>query len=290
MPSPLDHSTLKPPSTTLKGRYILLAVAVHVLLIIALSMNFYWRSETPPPAQAELWTALPEPVQTQPVQRTPDPAPTPQQPVQPPPRVTPPQPSDAEIALEQARRQAAERERQAAEQQRQEQARREQAQREEQQRQEQARQEQRRQEEQARQEQARRDQARREAAERERLRQEQLARIQSMAGGSGNSTSGASGPTGGTGRASDAYGNRLAGIVKRNIVYAGDNNDNSMTIVYVETDNNGNIKTVRITQSSGNQAWDDAVERALWKTAQLPADIDGKRPTTTFNFRFRPND
>lgn len=321
MPKPSDHSTLKPPGTSLKGRYVLLAIGVHVLLLAALSMNFYWRSETPPPAQAELWTAMPN-VTPQHSSNPTLPRVTPHRapPAETPPSVT----QDADLALERARqereRQEAERLAQAqraeheraqqeaarqeaqrqAEQQRAEQEReRQEAERkaaEEQARQEAAKLEAQRQEaerkaaaERARQE-AARQQAQREAAEREALRQQQLANMHSALGGSGNSTSGSSGPIGGNGNASASYRNRLAGIIKRNVIYNSTTNNNPETLVYVETDNTGKITLVRITRSSGDQAWDEAVERALWKTDQLPADTDGSRPDTKFNFRFRPQD
>ena len=51
----------------------------------------------------------------------------------------------------------------------------------------------------------------------------------------------------------------------------------------------GSILSVKIAQSSGSKAWDDAVVRAIEKTETLPADTDGRVPTT-MQFAFRPKD
>lgn len=308
MPTQLDHSTLRPPAPQLRGRYILLAVLVHVVLIIAISFNITWRSETPPPARAELWSesqlvSTVKPPQQQKTQ------PTPQKTIQPDP-IQEPMGQHADIALKQKRleeerlaaQKAKEQERIAAEKARQIEAQRqeeerlaiEKAKKEEEKRKEQERiaAEKAKQEAQkiAAAEKARKDAA--EKARLEKLRQDQLARIQGMAGGNGNSNTGATGPVGGSGRASAGYTARLAGIVKRNIVYPGDRNQNIVTEVFVATDNQGNIKrdSIKITKSSGNPQWDDAVIKALQKTGQLPADVGGKRPETEFNFVFSPKD
>ena len=51
----------------------------------------------------------------------------------------------------------------------------------------------------------------------------------------------------------------------------------------------GTIVSAKVTKSSGNKAWDDAVLRALDKTATIPRDVDGTVPNS-FNFEFRPQD
>ena len=101
-----------------------LAVLVHVLLLIALAFGVNWRAHTPEGAAAELWSAVPQvaapraaapppppPVPTKrlpPVAAKPEPvAPTPPPPT-PAPAPEPPKMADADIAIEKARRAAAE--------------------------------------------------------------------------------------------------------------------------------------------------------------------------------------
>lgn len=341
MPQPFNRP-IKPPATHfLKGRYILAAVIAHALLFLALSLNMQWRSESPPPAMAELWVELPT-TNTQQQHQT-------SAPVRPQEQETPPDTAlaDTEIALAEIRRQEAieaekrrlaeealqrqqaeiqrlqreqeqqrqqeeanrqrlerqriEQERLAAERQaRQKQAERERQAAEEKAKQEQAERERLAAEEKARQEAERKRQAaeekarqeeekrKREAAERERIRQEQLRHIQGLAGGEGNSNSGATGQPGGSGNSNAAYVSRLASIVRRNISFTGDRSTKPTAHVYVETDRNGKITTVRLTKSSGNTTWDDAAIRGIWKTETLPPDTNGKRPTMQFNFILTP--
>ncbi|MNJ01118.1 hypothetical protein D3C73_1606450 [compost metagenome] len=59
--------------------------------------------------------------------------------------------------------------------------------------------------------------------------------------------------------------------------------------VAVRTAPDGTIVSVRVTQSSGNPAWDQAVVRALHKTDTLPRDTDGRVPSS-LTIGFRPKD
>jgi colicin import membrane protein len=51
----------------------------------------------------------------------------------------------------------------------------------------------------------------------------------------------------------------------------------------------GQIMGMKLTQSSGNAAWDQAVMAAIEKTAQLPRDENGNIPSR-IPFVFRPRD
>jgi len=51
----------------------------------------------------------------------------------------------------------------------------------------------------------------------------------------------------------------------------------------------GTIVGVRLSMSSGNPSWDEAVVRALYKTETLPRDIDGGVPSSLI-IGFRPKD
>ena len=55
------------------------------------------------------------------------------------------------------------------------------------------------------------------------------------------------------------------------------------------TDPDGTIVASKLTQSSGNKAWDEAVQRAVERTATLPRDENGRVPSTIV-LGFRPLD
>ncbi|MBU6466107.1 MAG: cell envelope integrity protein TolA, partial [Burkholderiales bacterium] len=118
-------------------------------------------------------------------------------------------------------------------------------------------------------------------------RQENIRRMQGLAGASGAPTATGtalhdSGPSGG-------YGGRVAAKVKPNIVYPDAVSGNPRAEVEVHTSPDGTILSTRLTKSSGNAAWDDAVLRALQKTASLPRDVDGRVPPSLV-IGFRPQD
>ena len=95
-----EHLAFAPPADPGFGRALLLALLVHFLLLLALTWGVTWRSTPQDDAiEAELWSAIPEPV----AQRNEEPAPptevkpeTPPKPVEP---VKPPPPSTAQQAL-----------------------------------------------------------------------------------------------------------------------------------------------------------------------------------------------
>ncbi|CAM3354829.1 TonB C-terminal domain-containing protein [Paracidovorax anthurii] len=118
-------------------------------------------------------------------------------------------------------------------------------------------------------------------------RQENLRRMQGLAGATGGETSTgtaqrSSGPSG-------SYGGKVAAKVRPNIVYPDAISDNLRTEVEVRAAPDGTIVGTRITRSSGNKAWDDAVVRALEKTETLPRDVDGRVPSSLV-IGFRPRD
>jgi colicin import membrane protein len=101
---------LRPPRERGTGRAFALAVLMHVLLGFFLYHGIHWQNSTPAGAEAELWTEVPDVA-------TPRPAPPPPAPVAP----APPVPDEqADIALQEKKRQQQEAQRQAqlAEQQR----------------------------------------------------------------------------------------------------------------------------------------------------------------------------
>lgn len=95
-----EHLAFAPPADPGFGRALLMALLVHFLLLLALTWGVTWRSTPQDDAiEAELWSAIPEPV----AQRNEEPLPptevkpeTPPKPVEP---VKPPPPSTAQPAL-----------------------------------------------------------------------------------------------------------------------------------------------------------------------------------------------
>lgn len=85
----------RPPRERGTGRAFLLAALMHVLLALFLYHGVHWQNSTPAGAEAELWTSVPD-------TSTPQPAPTPPVKVAPPP--PPVKNEEADIALQQKRR------------------------------------------------------------------------------------------------------------------------------------------------------------------------------------------
>ncbi|WP_313561133.1 cell envelope integrity protein TolA [Diaphorobacter nitroreducens] len=127
----------------------------------------------------------------------------------------------------------------------------------------------------------------REAKEAEARRQENLRRMQGLAGATGGET--ATGTAQRSSGPSGSYGGKVAAKVRPNIVYPDTVSGNPRAEVEVRAAPDGTIVGARITQSSGNKAWDDAVIRALHRTETLPRDVDGRVPSSLV-IGFRPRD
>jgi colicin import membrane protein len=121
----------------------------------------------------------------------------------------------------------------------------------------------------------------------EALRNENLKRMQGMAGASGEENSKgtalkASGP-------SASYAGRIIARIKPNITFTEDVAGNPKAEVEVRTSPDGTIISRKLLSSSGNKAWDEAVLKAIDKTATLPRDEDGRVPPV-LEISFRPKD
>ena len=121
----------------------------------------------------------------------------------------------------------------------------------------------------------------------EALRNENLKRMQGMAGASGEENSKgtalkASGP-------SASYAGRIRARIKPNITFTEDVAGNPKAEVEVRTSPDGTIISRKLLSSSGNKAWDEAVLKAIDKTASLPRDEDGRVPPV-LEISFRPKD
>ncbi|MDE2414763.1 MAG: cell envelope integrity protein TolA [Comamonadaceae bacterium] len=320
-----DRDQFAPPRPPGRMRAIALAVLAHAILIGALTWGVNWKTSADEPAvEAELWAAVPQQAAPRaaepppPPEPTPEPKPTPAPPPPPPPpRQAEPDQHEADIALEKKKKREEEakklrqqqleqakkdkerrerleeekKERQLAQQK----ADREKAQREkdlrekqlaEQKKLEQQKAEQDRQKKLAEEKRRKADEAR-EAKEADARHQANVRRMQGLAGATGGEAATGSalrnaGPSGG-------YGGKVAAKVKPNIVYPDVVEGNPRAEVEVRAAPDGTIVGTRITQSSGNKAWDDAVIRALQRTETLPRDVDGRVPSSLV-IGFRPKD
>ena len=264
-----------------------LALLVHAGLIVALTAAVDWRIQTPAPVSAELWAAVPQ-VAAPKVEEAP--TPTPQAP--PAPVVAPaPAParkvaepaarSDADIATEREQRRKSELEKLRLEAEKQalaektlkaeKAAKAELAAK------------------QAQQAQQQRDDETREAKAGEaRLalqREENLRRMMGQAAGSAPMGSGAAAQDAAP---SLAYTGRLVALIRSNTVFTGQVPGNPAAEVEVRAGANGSIIARRLVKSSGHKDWDEAVLRAVDRTARLPRDSDGRVPPVIL-ISFRPN-
>ena len=303
-----DATMPRPPDGL--GRGAVLAVLVHLLLIVAIAFGVKWRAHEPEGVSAELWSAVPQIAAPRAVSPppTPTPAPAPAPEVKQPapaPKVTPEPPpvADAQIAIEKAKRDAAQREAAEREEQRQLALKRE-AQKAEAQKLEAQRAEARQQELQR--QKAQREKALAEAQEAEERRKKELAerarkeeatlvaqreanlkRIQGQANATGDADS--AGTAARTSGPSASYAGRIKARIKPNIVFTDIISGNPLATVEVRCASDGTITSRKLIRSSGNDAWDDAVLRAIDKTETLPRDTDGRVPPV-MQIEFKPRD
>ena len=322
--SPLnERDQFTPPRPPGRARAIALAVLAHAALIGALTWGVNWKSSSDQPAvEAELWSAVPQQAAPRAVEPPPPPAPAPTPAPEPAPAPPPPPPPprpeqadtrEADIALQQQKKRLEEekkkreqqlepekRERERKEEERrerleqekkerllaQQKAEREKAEREKAEKEKAAKAEQDKQKKLAEDKRRKAEEAR-EAKEAEARRQENLRRMQGLAGATGGET--ATGTAQRSSGPSGSYGGKVAAKVRPNIVYPDTISGNPRAEVEVRAAPDGTIVGARITQSSGNKAWDDAVIRALHRTETLPRDVDGRVPSSLV-IGFRPRD
>lgn len=316
---PID---LSPPADTRWGGPLTLALIAHGLLVAALTWGVSWKPDhTEMAVEAELWSRLPQEaaprlvVPEQPTQ-PPEPAPQPVKPPPPPPpppappRPAPPPPAPsaerADIALE-AKKKAEEKrkaealklaeEKKKAEALKRAEAKKLEAQKlAEQKKAQELAERKKREQAQADAERKKREDAAKaaKAAEDKRReaqlaadRQKNLERMMGQAGATGGAT--ARGTAQQSSGPSASYGGRVAARIKPNIVFTDVVNGNPRAEVEIRLLPDGTIVASKLTQSSGNKAWDDAVLRAVERTATLPRDENGKVPSNLV-IGFRPQD
>ena len=270
------------------------ALFMHLLLLAALTWGVQWKTQPNTlSASAELWSAVP--VEAAPAANEPEP--TPPQPVPPSepvkalePKPTPPAPPKVDAEAERDAADIALKKEKEKKLQEKKEAELEKKKKLEKDKLEKEKLKEKEKEKAKELEKKKKEEAKKAAAEEKRteaLRNENLKRMQGMAGASGDENSKgsalkASGP-------SASYAGRIRARIKPNITFTEDVAGNPKAEVEVRTSPDGTIISRKLLSSSGNKAWDEAVLKAIDKTATLPRDEDGRVPPV-LEISFRPKD
>ena len=269
-----------PPEDTRIGRAMFLALLVHTLLLLALTWGVTWKNDPQDDTvDAELWSAIPEPAAHKQSDLPPAPvmpAPEPQKAPTPPPVVkkSAPEPSkpNADLAVEVQKKKDIKLKQEQDKQKEQDKALEK--------------------EKKATKQKELAKQKEHEAKESEAIREAQIDRLKNLGATSANPVDAVS-ETRSSGRPSDSYLGKLRNRVKPNITFSEAQllsvKGNPAAEVEVICSPSGQIIGMKLTQSSGNAAWDQAVLAAIEKTALLPRDENGNIPSR-IPFVFRPRD
>ena len=289
----LAHNEFAPPPAGGFGRSLSFALFMHFLLLAALTWGVQWKTEPNNlSASAELWSAMP--VEAAPAANEPEPSPP--EPVkkaepQIEPKPTPPAPSKVSAAAEREAADIALKKEKEKKLQEKKEAELEKKKKLEKEKREKEKLEKEKEKEKAKEiEKKKKEDAKKAVAEEKRndaLRNENLKRMQGMAGASGDENASgsalkASGP-------SPSYAGRIRARIRPNITFTEDVAGNPKAEVEVRTSPDGTIISRKLLSSSGNKAWDEAVLKAIDKTATLPRDEDGRVPPV-LEISFRPKD
>ena len=250
-----------------------LAIGVHAALVVALAAAVNWRTQViDVVASAELWAAMPQiaapPVATSPAPQQPAPPPPAPVAAAPAPAAAPPQAPRAkpDIALERDRDRDRAKDKERA-----------------------AREERDAAVVKAKAADAAKNKAAdvadaakaATAAEAAQVAAQRADNLRRMMGQAGGASASAPTSTGGAARdaaPSTAYIGRLVATIRANIVFAGSPPGNPTAEVEVRAGPSGTILSRRLIKPSGVAEWDDAVLRAIDRTAALPRDSDGRVP------------
>jgi colicin import membrane protein len=255
----LPRDNLMPREPRGMGPGLLLALLVHGLLVVGLTLSVRWRASEPEGVEAELWASVPQIAAPPAVTPEPQPVAKPEPP--PPPRPAPkeePQP-DAQIAIDKAKREEERKKKEEAE----------------------------KLAEKRKQEEA--DKRRKQLEEQKlaALREQNLKRMMGQAGAGGDPSS--TGQAERTAGPSAGYAGRIKARIKPNIVFTDQPSGNPLAEVELRLAPDGTILSQKLVTSSGLKEWDDAVQRAIDRTQVLPRDVDGTVPSRMV-IAFRPRD
>jgi colicin import membrane protein len=259
MPSQAERIDFAPPLPQGTGRAFVFAMVAHLLLVAALTWGVSWKREaTPAAVEAELWSSLPQqaaprlqevvPPQPQP-QTQPQPKPQPVVKEEPAPAKAP----DIAVEKEKPKPKPPEPKPEAKPEPKPEPKPESKPQAKPEPKVDKAAQE------------------RKLAEEREAERLKNLERVAGLAGASGAPSSPGTAPQ--SSGPSSGYSGLIKGRVKPNLVFTDTVSGNPKVTIEVRMAPDGTIiGRPRVTQSSGNREWDEAVVRAFEKTEVLPRD------------------
>ena len=286
----MERDLFMPRAPAGMGRGLMLAIAAHLLLVIALSFSVSWHSQTSEGVDAELWAAVPQiaapraaeapavPAPLPPAAPAPAPAPAKAEPAPP---VSMP---DPQIAIERAERKEAKRlaaeqallaDQKAADKQKALRAKQLKAA-----------------QDSAQQQKAEATEAAQSAAQLAIQREANLKRILGQAGATGSisaavNTAGNAAQQAGP---SADYLGRIKARIKANMSFPDTLAGNPAVEIEVRLTAEGRIiQPSRVVKPSGAREWDEAVLRAIAKTDMLPRDEAGKVPAVMI-IVYRPKD
>jgi colicin import membrane protein len=311
------YNEFAPPPVGGFGRSLSFALFMHLLLLVALTWGIQWKTEPNTlSASAELWSAVPAEAAPAAI----EPEPTPPEPFKPPEPVQKAEPKPepkpapappkvnaaaereaADIALKKEKEKKKLEEKKAADLEKKKKLEKEKLEKEklekekakEKEKEKAKELEKKKKEEALKKEEAAakaKEDAKKAAAEEKRaaaLRSENLKRMQGMAGATGDEN--AKGTALKSSGPSASYAGRIRARIKPNITFTDDVAGNPKAEVEVKTSPDGTILSRKLLSSSGNKAWDEAVLKAIDKTAVLPRDEDGRVPPV-LEISFRPKD
>jgi len=310
----IAHNEFAPPPVGGFGRSLSFALFMHLLLLVAIALGVQWKTEPNNlSASAELWSAVPleaapaanEPEPTPPA--TPEPVKAVEQKPEPKPEVKPAPPPPAapkvnaaaereaaDIALKKELEKKKLEEKKEAELEKKKKLEQDKLEKEKLEKEKAKEKEKVKEKEKAKELEKKKkeeslkkaeaaakakEDAKKAAAEEKRteaLRNENLKRMQGMAGASGDEK--AKGTALKSSGPSASYAGRIRARIKPNITFTEDVAGNPKAEVEVRTSPDGTILSRKLLSSSGNKAWDEAVLKAIDKTATLPRDEDGRVP------------
>jgi colicin import membrane protein len=107
----------------------------------------------------------------------------------------------------------------------------------------------------------------------------------SSSSGEGLAKSGTGTGSGGT-ATSPGYADKVRRLVHQNVTWAGAT-AGLETVITVRCAPSGTLLSATVTQSSGNDQWDEAALRGVQKSNPMPVDVNGQAPPT-FKITLRP--
>jgi colicin import membrane protein len=306
----IGHNEFAPPPMGGMGRSWSFALFMHLLLLAALTWGVHWKSQPDTiSASAELWSALPieaAPAANEPEPSPPEPVKAPEPAPATPPKVNAAAEREAaDIALKKDKEKKKLEEKKLAELEKKKKLEKEKLEKEKIEKEKAKEKEKEKEKEKAKELEKKKkeellkkseastkskEDAKKLAAEEKRaeaLRNENLKRMQGLAGASGDEN--AKGTALRSSGPSASYAGRIRARIKPNITFTEDIVGNPKAEVEVRTSPDGTILSRKLLSSSGNKSWDEAVLKAIDKTATLPRDEDGRVPPV-LEISFRPKD